>query len=552
MKKILSILFIACILWGCEDFLDSENKVKKSEENYPQSPSDASQLLTGVYSILSRSEPLGTPFLTSELMSDNVFGGGGPGDKSCKALDQFKKSGDDMFRQSWRAHYFGVYRSNFLISKLDDIDWDDETQANKIAGQVYYLRAHFYFELSLLFGEVPLVTVPYSVNIPQTPAAQTYAQIASDLKTAIEKLPATDYQNIDKDKDLGRVTKWAAEALMARVFLFYTGYYDKEALPLPDGGSITKQQVTDWLVDCIENSGHDLVRDFRNLWPYAYAQDYAYTKENNLKWEGDGNKETVFAIKYSTIANWDLDYQKCNHIALYLGLREQNTKRTSPFGIGWGMGTVNPKLWEDWDDADLRKQASIINVKDKKEIVYYANGGGSQMDETYYMQKKYTPIMVKNSEGVLVNYSCVLYNMTETNYLLTNTQDLVLMRFSDVLLMAAELGAPNAQNYLDRVRNRVGLPSVPVTLDNIKNERRFELAFEGVRYYDLLRWHDWNVITENQTDIKVRNNSVETQKTVTFRSETGGFLQIPKTEIELSGGVLKQNPGWEGTGNYLD
>ena len=339
---------------------------------------------------------------------------------------------------------------------------------------------------------------------------------------------------------------------MARVFLFYTGYYDKEALPLPDGGSITKQQATDWLVDCIENSGHDLVSDFRNLWPYAYAQDYAYTKENNLKWEGDGNKETVFAIKYSTISNWDLDYQKCNHIALYLGLREQNTKRTSPFGIGWGMGTVNPKLWEDWDDADLRKQASIINVKDKKEIVYYANGGGSQMDETYYMQKKYTPIMVKNSEGVLVNYSCVLYNMTETNYLLTNTQDLVLMRFSDVLLMAAELGAPNAQNYLDRVRNRVSLPSVPATLENIKNERRFELAFEGVRYYDLLRWHDWNVITENQTDIKVRNNSVETQKTVTFRSETGGFLQIPKTEIELSGGVLKQNPGWEGTGNYLD
>lgn len=552
MKKILSILFIACMVWGCEDFLDSENKVKKSEENYPQTPSDASQLLTGVYSILSRSEPLGTPFLTSELMSDNVFGGGGPGDKSCKALDQFKKSGEDMFRQSWRAHYFGVYRSNFLISKLDDIDWDDEAQANEIAGQVYFLRAHFYFELSQLFGEVPLVTTPYAVNIPQTPAAQTYAQIASDLKTAIEKLPATSYENIDKDKDLGRVTKWAAEAMMARVFLFYTGYYEKESLPLPNGESITKQQVTDWLVDCIENSGHDLVGDFRNLWPYAYAQDYTYTKENNLKWEGDGNKETVFAIKYSTIANWDLDYQKSNHIALYLGLREQNTKRTSPFGIGWGMGTVNSKLWEEWDDADLRKKASIINVKDKKEIVYYANGAGSQMDETYFMQKKYTPIMVKNSDGILVNYSCVLYNMAETNYLLTNTQDLVLMRFSDVLLMAAELGAANAQSYLDRVRNRVDLPTVPVTLENIKKERRFELAFEGVRYYDLLRWHDWNVITENQTDIKVHNNSVEAQKTVTFRPETGGFLQIPKTEIELSGGILKQNPGWEGTGNYID
>ena len=231
MKKILSILLLVCVIWGCEDFLDSENKVKKSEENYPKTASDASQLLTGVYSILSRSEPLGTPFLTSELMSDNLFGGGGPGDKSCKAIDQFKKSGDDMFRQSWRAHYFGVYRSNFLISKLDQIEWDSEEQANKIEGEVYYLRAHFYFELSQLFGEIPLVTTPFAVNIPQTPAAQTYAQIASDLKVAIEKLPATGYQDIDKSKDLGRVTKWAAEALMARVFLFYTGYYEKESLP---------------------------------------------------------------------------------------------------------------------------------------------------------------------------------------------------------------------------------------------------------------------------------------------------------------------------------
>lgn len=550
MKKIISILLIACTIWGCEDFLDAENKVKKSEENYPKTGSDASQLLTGIYSILSRAEPLGAPFLTSELMSDNVFGGGGPGDKSCKAIDQFKKSGDDMFRQSWRANYFGVFRSNFLISKLADIDWDSEEQANKITGETHYLRAHFYFDLSRLFGEVPLVITPDAVNIPQTPAEQTYAQIASDLKTAIEKLPATKY--IEKSPDLGRATKWAAEALMARVFLFYTGYYQKETLPLPDGEFITKQQVTTWLVDCIENSGHGLVGNFRNLWPYAYAEDYSYTKENNLVWEGDGHKETVFAIKYSTIATWELDYQKSNHFALYMGLRGQNTKRTAPFGEGWGMGTVNTKIWADWDDTDLRKKASIIDLKDKKEVVFYNSEAGLQMDETYLMQKKYTPIVVKDEEGVLVNYSYVLYNMKETNFMLTNTQDLVLMRFSDVLLMAAELGAPEAQDYLDKVRGRVDLPSVPVTLENIKKERRFELAFEGVRYYDLLRWHEWNVITDNQTNIKVYNNGTEAQKTVTFRPETRGFLQIPKTEIELSGGVLKQNPGWEGTGNYLD
>ena len=89
-------------------------------------------------------------------------------------------------------------------------------------------------------------------------------------------------------------------------------------------------------------------------------------------------------------------------------------------------------------------------------------------------------------------------------------------------------------------------------LENIKKERRFELAFEGVRYYDLLRWHDENVITENQTNIQVYDRRRPVTKNITFRSETGGFLPIPQTEIDLSQGVLTQNPGWEGSANYLE
>ena len=153
------------------------------------------------------------------------------------------------------------------------------------------------------------------------------------------------------------------------------------------------------------------------------------------------------------------------------------------------------------------------------------------------------------------NFSHELYSMTGTDYQRDNIQDLILIRFSDVLLMAAELGAPNAQQYLDRVRNRVGLVSVPVTLENIKAERRFELAFEGVRYYDLLRWHDEDLITINQTGIVTYNRrgqaNAET-KSITFRKETGGFLPIPQTQIDLSGGVLTQNAGWEGGDIYLN
>lgn len=558
MKKILYFILGILLLTSCEDFLDSSNKTKKDSSNFPRTEEDVSQLLTGVYSILGRPEPLGSLFFVSELMSDDRLGGGGPDDKSCKAMDQFKKSSEDMFNNPWRAMYFGVYRSNYLLANLDEVVWNSEESKNKILGEVHFLRAYFYFDLARMFGEVPLVTEPEPVNIPKTPANELYAQIATDLKTSIELLPDVKFQEIDRANDLGRVTKWAAEALMARVFLFYTGYYEKDALPLTDGNQVTKDQVVTWIVDCVENSGHGLLPDFRNLWAYSYVQDYKYTADNNLSWAGDGSEETVFSIKYSALANdWNSPQQKSNQICLYSDFREQSYTKTFPFGQGWGMGTVNPKIYNDWDPNDLRRDASVLDVRNTDEVADYDFGGGNQQDNTCYFQKKYIPINVWTDETKtsVYNFSHELYGMEGTDYQRDNIQDLIIIRFSDVLLMAAELGAPNAQSYLDRVRSRVGLGSVPVTLDNIKAERRFELAFEGVRYYDLLRWHDEDQITLNQTGIVTYNRrgqaNAETTSIV-FRPETGGFLPIPQTQIDLSGGVLTQNAGWEGSDNYLN
>lgn len=557
MNKIISIitvLLLATTLTGCEDFLDSENLTKKDTSNYPQTPADADQLLTGVYSVLGRIEPLCSTYFISEIMSDNCFGGGDQADLSTKAIDQFKKSSEDMFRNGWRARYFGVYRSNFLMSVLDDIDWESEEQRLYIEGQTRFLRAYFFYDLSLMFGEIPMMTSPDPVNIPRTPANETYAQIAEDLMKAIEYIPAVKATEA-KTADRGRITRWAAEALMARVFLFYTGYYNQEALPLPDGGSITKAQVQAWISDCVHNSGHDLLSDFRNLWPYSYVQDYEYTAQNGLNWAGDGNIEEVLAVQYSTLGTWDVTPQKCNQYCLYYGVRGQsNYAYTFPFGQGWGFGTVNPVLWNDWDDADIRKKGSIIDTQDRSEMRLYTKGGGNQMDETYYINKKHCPINVYTdaTHTQVVGYSVPLYGMTETNFQLTNTQDCILIRFADVLLMAAELGVADAQECFDRVRRRVNLPTLPLTLENIKNERRFELAFEGVRYYDLLRWHDEQVITDNQTEVQIYDRKVPRKKNIAFRPETRGFLPIPLTEIQLSEGVLTQNPGWEGSDNYLD
>lgn len=124
-------------------------------------------------------------------------------------------------------------------------------------------------------------------------------------------------------------------------------------------------------------------------------------------------------------------------------------------------------------------------------------------------------------------------------------QDLVIMRFADIMLMAAELGAPKAKQYLNDIRHRAGYTDeVEPTLENIMTERRFELAFEGVRYYDLLRWHRTDLIDSNQNNIAVKNQGEDATLTVNFRPITRGFLPIPEAEIALSNNVLTQNEGW--------
>lgn len=547
----------AALASSCSDFLTTEPTSLKTIENYPATEAEAAQVLTGIYAQLASPDPLSTSFLSSSLRSDEMIGGGGPADISTKAIAQCQKWSESGWATAWKMNYRGVFRANTFLEAIDRVEWKSEATRCHMAGEAHFLRAYYYFDLSRMFGDVCLVKTSEAVNIPRTPAAETYAFIAADLRDAIELLPVESYDDVVS----GHATRWAAQALMARVFLFYTGYYQKEALPLPDGTEITRAQVAAWLDECADSSvsGHDLLSDFRNLWPYSMVPDYKYATDNGLQWAGDGNRESVFAIKYSTnFANWDSPYQKSNQICLYFGMRGQDYRRTFPYGQGWGFGKINPNLWAAWPDGDIRKTGSIIDISDKNEIRLYTYGGDNQVDETRLMQKKYIPVNLyaDATKTVYKNYSQILYGNTVENYMLNNTQDLVLIRFADVLLMAAELNLgldpAKAQQYLDRVRSRVGLPSVAATLDNIKAERRYELAFEGVRFYDLLRWHDADVVlNENQRDMTIYlNKNTTTTKTITYRPETQGWLMIPQSEIDQSKGVLTQNPGWGSEAQY--
>jgi hypothetical protein len=576
MKKIFLLLLTVVFIAGCsESFLDTVPLTSKTNNDFYKTPTDMDQALTAAY-VTMVAVPSGSvlnayPFVISELMSDDRFGGGGDNDLTPRAICDFKIDGSDMYLGAWKRYYTGIYRCNMILENIDKPAWDSEAQKGKVEGQARYLRAMFYFDMSRLFGEVPLILETKPQNLPKAPAAETYAQIASDLKAAIEEFPSIPYGSA-LYSDMGRANKWVAEALMARVFLFYTGYYEVADLPLVDGGTVTKAEVIAWLEDCRDNSGYQLMPEFRDLWPYSYANSahsgkpYKFAVDNNLEWYGEGgnNAETMFALKFSTFADWGTSIYYSNQMDLFFGWRAYSYK--GAMGEGWGMGTVNKSLWNAWPEKDSRKFGSICDVTATYEGIDASYDLGTdahdkQMDETGFWQKKYRPINVwaPNADGVdeWHNYSVDLYNATR-NFQLDNMQDIVLIRFADVLLMHSEL--TETVNGINQVRHRADnfnadtlvKPIATYSLDALKAERRYELAFEGVRYYDLLRWYGKSNLAglktqlESQNGVVTFNNGVwGVKKGVLFRPETGGFLQIPNQEVQLSEGVLTQNTGWE-------
>lgn len=529
MKKIkLYIVVIGLVTFSScgEEFLDSKPYTELSDVNFYNTPADANNALVGAYDGLQRmySSAFAMP-VSSELFSDNAFGGLGKADGyGGQLLDEFdpQRSPVDknILEDNWKNYYTGIYRCNTLLLKLDGITWgSQEALKNQYAAEARFIRAVAYFDLVRLFEKVVLVTEPTTANLPQANPDDVYKLIAEDLKFAVENLPAVEYA-AQPANEHGRVTKWAAEALLARAFLFYTGYYQKTDLV----GVVSKEQVLSYLEDLIQNSGHQLLPDFANLWPAASLDNYA----------GEKNSENVFNIKYTYTNNYNGDTDG-NHWMVMMGVRGGSY---FPYGMGWGAASVNPKLWNAYEATDTRKVASIISVED--EIDGYDNSDAREY--TGYYNKKYTPMADEAGKSLAEKLGGV-------NFQIGQYQDYVMIRYADVLLMAAELGSPNAQTYFDQVRERAyqaNFSATPVNQANIMNERRLEFAFEGIRYWDLLRQGVSVAATAIAETTNVISGGVEEVKTINASNIqlTRGFQQIPWPQITLSGGKLVQNEGW--------
>ncbi|MBR6859681.1 MAG: RagB/SusD family nutrient uptake outer membrane protein [Bacteroidales bacterium] len=576
----LSALVLASLVFaGCEKFLDTVSYTERNTSNFPASEEDAMQLVTGIYATMNLDlrDFAGTCYIMqANLCSDDCYGGGGMDDSETQAWDHLMYNDIDHQADFWTNCYSGIGRANMAISALDKVE--DEDLRNQLLGEAYILRSWFYFELAQMFEIVPLVTtVPESVaDAAEYPALATveeiYGFIAASLKIACDNMPSTPYGSILTGR--GHVNRWVAEGLLARVYLFYTGFYsDKEGksittLPLMDletntlsSETIGKDYVVSKLEDCIKNSGYSLVPDFRCLWTYsnkATKPDYPFMDDCADSWYMDAhNPEQMFHINAAKSSH------KYNYLNYYCGLRTFDSgdyKGVFPMSRGYGFATVNPDLWNTWDENDIRRKGSIWSVwEEALDFNSYQFGAESQMEETGLWQKKiHSPACYINGKWSFEFTSISDYYGADKDLGRKKaTNDFTLLRFADVLLMHAELTDGkviyNGMDGMNAVRARAKLPQIAYSVDALRQERRHELAFEAIRWGDMRRYGKAYCIAALETQLggRIWNTGKET----TMKDQgpgykaryeaTWGFRPYPQMEISLSNGVLTQRPGWD-------
>lgn len=519
MKRLIFILIIflsAVVLTSCvDDFLSHEPPVERVQDNFYETQSDAEQAIYAIYEVLTfshgRSNDGFHPFdLVSNILSDDAYGGGsGSGDQP--ALLEFNAHDIDVTNGKsqgiWADRYTGIARSNVMLQNIDNINFESEQVRDTFEGETRFLRAMFYFDLVRFFGNVPQFTRPLvatDIRMEQTDPEVVYNFIVDELITAIPKMrkdvPAAE---------VGRASAWAAKSLLGRVYLYHRDY----AKPVLGVGDlpVSSQEVLGHLEDVINESGHGLLDDFADLWGV----------------EGNNSNEAIFSVQHieTTFGDWGfLNGSIGNWATQMSGLRGVGFHPT--YGQGWSFQPVTTELADAFDkDTDSRYFASILDPVEE--------GVRHDADQMFQWQgfafKKFYP---RRADTPSFN--------TEFNW----PYNRPVFRFSDVLLMAAEMGSPNAQDYFNQVRMRAygdDFVQIPVNRDNIMAERRLEFAGEGHRYWDLLR------MGLNTAQEKLNAQSQAPDININFRTERLGLLPIPQSEINLSDRTLRQNPGYEGS-----
>ncbi len=578
-----------------DDLLNTTNYQKADTSSFPQTEKDAEQLVNSAYYSMFTfytGSIFRITLFRHMIASDDLYGHGSESSTETSAADRLLEISGDENNSTWGSYYKGIHRCNYALESIEAMDDNLFKGDNKnwYLGQAHFMRAFFLWIMADRHETFPL-TLKFEVeNTPNATVDEIYQAIADDLLAAINLIPAK-YGYSREDNQAGRATKYAAEALLGRVWLFYTGFYKKDSM-----AGITKAQVISYLEDCANTSvsKFDLENDPREIWGYtneyssgfAYGADFdTYVSRENLHWVGNHSKETVWGVHFPF--NTPSGQQAYNRLGEWLGMRnaaKSTNKDIYPYSAeSNGNASVNPIMVKEWYEdpdygpADKRfygsflaaNQASIDKAypwfKDGYvELPNFKGDNNKEVERTLFYPKKYvmTACYTDGTKTSMFKNFFHAINSAISNSKSGNKNDAIYIRFADVLLMLDEL--KGTVDGMNRLRARAGLePYAAYSFEKLQKERRYEFAFEGIRFDDLRRWYPdtaGDIIQQNQDGgyIEFKGNIVPGgYREMPGRSfsqryaKTHGFWMVPMSQITLQEGLLKQHEGFEEGDNWI-
>jgi hypothetical protein len=491
---------------GCSKFLDTDRQGGYDEENYPypggSGPYD--QFIFGAYNELRSFNLHSQSYITAiSIRSDDADKGSTPADGGANAIsmDNFPVLPSNGFCNTiWLGNYTLINRCNSTIKEVNTnatIVAPDDVKQQTI-GEARFLRAYAYFNLVRFFGRVPLIDTLFSDpaaqnNVPQSSAAQIYAFIEADLNFAASVLPLQWGSQF-----AGRVTKGSANSLLAKVYLTQQKWAQAMAV-----------------ANEVMNSGQ-----------YNLSTTY----DRIFREEGENSKESVFEVQATATAA----IPSANGVQY---AQIQGVRGPGLWDLGWGWNSPSEQLANAYEPNDPRRARTILftSTATTPGLTIYGETTPIGLPNPRYNNKVYTNPALRSSIGNRFGY----------------WMNVRIIRYADVVLMYAEAanevgGAANITSALAalnsvRARARQGAPAgtLPdrVTTDQselrdfIRHERRIELAMEHDRFFDIVRWG-------------IAQDVLQAAGKTNFSNSRDVLLPIPQTQMDLSAGVLTQNPGY--------
>ena len=577
MKKKLIYVFAALVgIYSCGDDFSDTPAVGALNDQSLANTTGVDLLLTGAYSVLDgqRNNSPGNGFGVSadnwwlDVMSDDAHKGSNDADQE----EMFQIETNDIrtsngyFRAKFAALYAGVNRSNAVLNVIEGIDTSTllESEATKLRQQqaeAQFLRAHFYFELTKIFGNVSIISIEnfQELAFNQPNDGPAWDQIEADLQFAIDNLPATRANQ----PDAGRPTAVVAKAFLGKALLYQQEF----------GPALT-------LFNEVINSGE-----------FSLNPEFL----DNFNAAGENSPESVFAVQFAADSGFSfngniagtLNFPGGGPFGSCCGFYQPTIDLANAYQVDGATGlpfldlNVLPVFKNDYNiasDADFEPDTTtpvdprLDYTVGRRGIDY--NGFGEHIGKEWiraapiadisgpYLPKK--SVYLESEIGVSRGQGDWGQERSGLNY--------NIIRFADVLLMAAEAAVEEgdlatALNYVNQVRNRAANTSVVQAVDGsgpaanyvvglypsfpnadfareaVRYERRLELGMEGHRLFDLRRWGITTTVLPQYYVDETRVIENFGPKVLPYQAKFD-LIPIPVDAIDLSQGVLSQNPGY--------